>query len=84
MTTICAECCHFVNRGDVWYDQLCGNPVVRRKGIIDVVTGNPTFCAVNSFGDKVGTDEPRPFARDVNDGACDLWERGQFLVRIEA
>ena len=66
--TICVNCKHFIKRGDIWYDQLCG--AVTRERTICLVTGKEGYRTVNDLGGVHVTQEPHPFARDINDGQC--------------
>ncbi len=70
MTTICAKCEHFICKGDIWYDQFCSHTSVRRKKATDPVTGKRGFNATNDLGSGYITEEPYPYARDINQGGC--------------
>ena len=74
VTKICANCKHFVSKGSIWYDQYCGAKEVRAKKAIDPVTGKIKYIKQNDFGNTYYDDNPRPYARDINNGDCPYYE----------
>ena len=64
---ICAKCKHYIKTGEgvMWYDQFCGHPTMRRRQVINPVTGYEEYEHGN---------ERFPHARDTNKGDCEMWE----------
>ncbi len=70
--TICVRCRHFMPSGQQWYQQFCrASP---RDAAIDPVTGKPGFQATNDLGRTYITQEQYAYARDINNGACSLYQ----------
>lgn len=72
MITICANCRFFIQKGSIWYDQLCGRS--ERQEAIDPVTGKRGWVGQNDFGMKHVSDQQFDYARDVNHGSCVMYE----------
>jgi len=61
--TICANCKHFIRKGDIWYDQFCGASPSKQR--VDPVTGRMAYIL----------GQPYAYARDINlNGNCPLYE----------
>jgi len=82
---ICKNCQHFECRVDglrtgVWYNQFC--KAVTRPQDQNPQSGEMQYVQVNTFGQRYFTDEPYPYARDMNpSGECELFvEREKGLL----
>lgn len=73
--TICVQCKMFENKGAIWYDQFCCEPEVRAQEGIDPVTGKKQHIHKNDSGRKYYDDNPYPYARDVNSGNCEYFNK---------
>jgi len=68
--TFCVNCQHFINEGNVWYNQFCGAEEVRFEPKNDPVTGKKAFINFNDFGNEITNETPHPHARRINKGNC--------------
>lgn len=82
--TICKECKHFKNlepnsaRSDVWYNHLCkASPLPKT---IDPMDGKLKPQSVNSLGMSYFSENEFHYCRDINDGACKLYEKNRTSV----
>jgi hypothetical protein len=72
---ICVDCnYHEKGKTDIWFDQFCLCPEVRREEAIDPVSGETGFMGRNDLGGTYITDYPYPFCRDINKGDCEHFE----------
>ena len=72
---ICKDCRFFSATSDIWYDHHCTHPSVQAVEVIHPQTGKTVFGRKNDLGTTYFTEDPRPYAREINpEGECNLYE----------
>jgi len=85
--TICAKCKYFktsIMYGREWYGQFCGHPDLTRPVRVNPVTGEKTYCTLDSDGNVLNWEIERcPYARDTNKrGQCKRFESKWCLRKL--
>ncbi len=72
-TTICRDCCHFVEETPIWHGQFCG--AVENAKAQNPVTGELEYVGQNDLGRVYFGANKFAFARDINKGNCEYFSR---------
>jgi hypothetical protein len=75
----CISCKYGNLKSDIWYDQHCEAPAVRKVEETNPVTGKSQYRGRNDLGNVYFTDNPYPFCRDINKGICKHWQKKDCL-----